>query len=258
MNKLKLALALVVALGTGPADSLAQIPTRVTVRVTARDGKIIGSGVGGAMVRVVNSETGELLAEGVQQGGTGDTQLIMSTAHARGMTVYDTEGAAGFVAELAISEPTIVNISATGPLGYPQAIQSATKQMLVVPGAHVQGDGVVLELNGFIVEIVSPEPLTPVAGAIDVTARVRMMCGCTLEPDGLWDSNVKEFTARLKADGAVVSTATLEFAGQASMFKGRLPVPESARGVDLTLEVLVSEPGHQNFGRHEIPVAGGR
>ncbi|NIR42587.1 MAG: hypothetical protein GWN99_01715, partial [Gemmatimonadetes bacterium] len=100
--------------------------------------------------------------------------------------------------------------------------------------------------------------LTPVADVIDVRARVRMMCGCPIEPGGLWDANHKEFTARLKADGAVVSSSSLEFAGRPSLFRGRVPVPESARGRDLTLELLVSEPGTQNFGRHEIPVAGGR
>jgi hypothetical protein len=257
MNRLAFGLALLVALGAGP-DLLAQTPTRIMVRVRASDAKIIGDGVGGARVTVVNAETGAILAEGRQEGGTGNTQLIMSTAHARGMTVYDTEGTAGFLAELDIAEPTIVVISAAGPLGYPQAIQTASKRMLVLPGKHVEGDGVVLELNGFIVEILSPEPLTPVGDAFDVSVRVRMMCGCPIEPEGLWDADDKEFVARLKADGAVVSTARLEFAGRQSMFRGRVAVPESAGGRDLTLEVLVSEPGKQNFGRHEIPVAGSR
>lgn len=258
MNKLTSALALALALGTGPANCLAQIPTRVTVRVVARDAKVIGSEVGGARVTVVNAGTGEVLAEGLHEGGTGDTQLIMRTAHARDMTVYDTEGTAGFLAELDIAEPTIVVISAAGPQGYPQAIQTASKQMLVVPGRHVEGDGVVLELHGFIVEILSPEPLTPVGDAFDVSVRVRHMCGCVIEAGGLWDADKKQFVARLKADGEVVSSTDLEYAGQTSMFRGRLAVPESARGRDMTLEVLVSEAGKGNFGRHEIPVAGGR
>jgi hypothetical protein len=256
MNKPMLALTLIFALGTGAADTEAQTPTRIMIRVTARDAKIIGGGVGGARVTVVDAETGEFLAEGLQEGGTGDTQLIMRTPHGRDMTVFDTEGAAGFLAELEISQPTIVVISAAGPLGYPQAVQTASKQMLVVPGRHVEGDGVVLELHGFIVEILSPEPLTPVGDSIDLSVRVRGMCGCTIEPGGLWDADRKEFVARLKADGQVVSSTNLEYAGQTSMFRGRLTVPESAAGSDLTLEVLVSEAGKGNFGRHEIPVAG--
>lgn len=256
MRKLNFGIALLLALGTAVADAAAQNTTRLTVRVVARDAKIIGSGVGGARVTVVDAETGAFLAEGLHEGGTGETGLIMRTARARDMTVYDTEGAAGFVAELDIAEPTIVVISAAGPLGYPQAIQTASKQMLVVPGRHIEGDGVVLELHGFIVEILTPEPLTPVGETFDVSVRVRGMCGCGIEPGGLWDADRKEFVARLKADGAVVSTTHLEYAGRTSMFRGRLTVPESARGRDLTLEVLVSEAGVQNFGRHEIPVSG--
>jgi hypothetical protein len=258
MIKPMLALALILAFGTGAADAEAQTPTRVMIRVVARDAKIIGSGVGGARVTVVNAETGAILAEGLHEGGTGDTQLIMRTARARDMTVYDTEGAAGYIAELDIAEPTIVVISAAGPLGYPQAIQTASKQMLVVPGRHIEGDGVVLELHGFIVEILSPDPLTPVGDTFDVSVRVRGMCGCGIEPGGLWDADRKEFVARLKADGEVVSRTDLEYAGQTSMFRGRVAVPESVRGRDLTLEVLVAEPGKGNFGRHEIPVAGGQ
>ncbi len=234
--------------GAGP------VMTRVMVRVIGHDSKVIGSGVGGALVRIFDAQTGELLAEGKQEGGTGDTNRIMSTPHTRGMSIYDTEGTAGFLAELRLSEPTIVNISALGPLGYPQAIRSATKQLLLVPGRHIEGDGVVLELHGFIVEILSPEPLTPVGAVVAVTARVRMMCGCLIEPGGLWDADDKEFVARLKADGGVVSESRLEFAGETSVFTGTLAVPEAARDADLELEVVVAEADRQNFGRHAIPL----
>jgi hypothetical protein len=230
------------------------VPTRVMVRVLARDAKIIGSGVGGAQVRIVVAVSGELLAEGKLEGGTGDTGLIMSTAHARDMTIYATEGTAGFLAELKLSEPTIVNISAVGPLMYPQAIQSATKQMLLVPGQHVEGDGVILELHGYIVEILSPEPLTPVGDAFDVSVRVRMMCGCPIEPGGLWDAAAMEFTAHLKANGAHVARSSLQYAGERNMFKGTVSVPASARGKDLEIEVVVSDPGRQNFGKHAVPL----
>lgn len=232
------------------------VPTRVIIRVVSRDAKVIGSGVGGALVRVVDAGTGEVLAEGAQRGGTGDTQLIMATAHSRGMSVYDTEGTAGFLAELQLTQPTVVNIEALGPLGYPQATHSAMKQMLVVPGKHIEGDGVILELHGYIVEILSPEPLTPVEESFRVTVRVRMMCGCPIAPRGMWNAENMEFVARLKADGAVVSTAPLRYAGETSMFTGDVSVPGAARDHDMTLEVLVSDPSTQNFGRHEIPLGG--
>ncbi len=141
-------------------------------------------------------------------------------------------------------------------MGFPQATHSATKQMLLVPGQHIGGDGVVLELHGFIVEILEPEPMTPVDEAFRVLARVRMMCGCPIAPGGLWDADSKEFTARLKSGGAVVATARLEYAGEVSHFRGTVSVPQGAREGNLTLEVVVADPREENFGRHEILLGG--
>jgi hypothetical protein len=230
------------------------VPTRVVVRVLARDAKIIGDGVGGVQVRIVDAKTGELLAEGKQSGGTGDTELIMATARTRGMKVYDTEGTAALVAELSLRKPTIVNISAVGPLGYPQAMRSATKQMLLLPGHHIEGDGVILELHGYIVEILSPQPLAPVGDRFDMSVRVRMMCGCPIAPGGMWDADEMEFIARLKVNGELVARTTLEYAGERSMFRGRMAVPADLRAGDTELEVIVSDPKSQNFGRHVIPL----
>jgi hypothetical protein len=263
VNRLALRVGTLLVVGLGIVASACEaqdraeaeaVPTRVTVRVVSRDAKLIGSGVGGALVRVVDAGSGEVLAEGTQEGGTGDTQLIMGSPHARGVSIYGSEGAAAFLAELQLTKPTVVNIEALGPLGFPQAAHSAMKQMLLVPGKHVEGDGVVLELHGFIVEILSPEPLTPVERSFQLTARVRMMCGCPIAPGGMWNADNMEFQARLKADGAVVSTAPLRYAGETSMFTGTVSVPRDARDHDLTVEVLVSHPGSQNFGRHEIPL----
>lgn len=231
-------------------------PTRVTVRVVSRDGKIIGSGVGGAMVRITDAESGALLAEGKQEGGTGDTQRILNpTSEGRGRR-YDTEAAARFQAELMLTEPTFVTITGTGPLDYPHATGSASKTMLLMPGRHVEGDGIILELNGFIVEVTAPEAGAPVEKEIPVTARIRLMCGCLIQPGGLWDSETKVFLARLKADGQVVSTSSLHFSGEASVFEGAVAVPPTRRGAELELEVLAADTTMGNFGRHQIPLTG--
>lgn len=71
-----------------------KIPTKVIVRVVARDAQVIGSGVGGAFVRIKNFETGEVLAEGKQEGGAGNTDRIMVQPHRRGETIYGTSGSA--------------------------------------------------------------------------------------------------------------------------------------------------------------------
>ena len=115
--------------------------TRVMIRATSHDAKIIGTGVGGARISVFNALTGTLLARGMQEGGTGSTPNIVGEPRVRGHSVFDTEGAAGFLAELELNEPTQVRIEAEGPLGTPHAAQRVTRTMLLVPGQHVLGDG---------------------------------------------------------------------------------------------------------------------
>src|SRR5680860_1561305 len=52
-------------------------PTDITVRVLGKDSKFVGSSMGGARVIVRDADTGEILAQGVTEGSTGDTKRIM-------------------------------------------------------------------------------------------------------------------------------------------------------------------------------------
>ncbi|MGI9625230.1 MAG: hypothetical protein ACR2QM_00225, partial [Longimicrobiales bacterium] len=153
----------------------AQEATRVQIRVTAKDAKIIGSSVGGARITVRDAATRAVLAEGIQEGSTGNTDQIMSS-WARGAPIFAAEGAGGFLAELELSEPTRVEIHAEGPLGANHAIQSATKTLLLIPGHDVVGEGVIIELNGFTVELQAPSDTKAVdaVAPFDVRARVTM------------------------------------------------------------------------------------
>jgi hypothetical protein len=131
-------------------------PTRVMVHAVSRDAKLLGTHVGGARITIREAATGKVLAEGVQQGGSGDTKRIMVEPHRRGTVLYDTSDAAGFLAPVTLDRPTVVEISAEGPLGHSQAMQRASKTLLLVPGEDVLGDGVVLEIHGFILEFLQP------------------------------------------------------------------------------------------------------
>ncbi len=154
-----------------------KVPTKITVRVVSKDAKVIGSGVGGALVRIKNLETGEILAEGKQEGGTGDTDRIMVHPRQRGETVYGTPSAALFQAEIPLNKPTQIEIYAEAPLSYPQAIQKETKTLLLIPGKHILGEGVLIELDGLIVNILEPAPATGLNGGKKVTVKadVRML-----------------------------------------------------------------------------------
>jgi hypothetical protein len=154
-----------------------KISTKIIVRVVSKDAKVIGSGVGGALVRIKNLETGEIVAQGKQEGGTGDTERIMVQPRRRGEAVYGTPAAAFFQAEIPLSKPTQIEIYAEAPLGYPQAIQKETKSLMLIPGRHILGEGVLIELQGLIVNILEPLPSMGLKGGNNVTvkAEARML-----------------------------------------------------------------------------------
>jgi hypothetical protein len=245
----KLVAWMLVAAGvTYPATpAAAQQATTIRVRVVSHDAKIVGSGVGGARVYIKNAATGEVLAEGIQEGGTGNTTAIVVEPVPRGKAIYDTEGAAVFTAELELAEPTVLEFVGEGPLGYEHAIQSTTKTMLVVPGQHVLGNGVVLELNGFIVEMLEPADETNIGNEVQVKARVRMMCGCPLEPGGLWDADRVRVSARVYYDGSLVKQQYLEYGGEPNIFVGTLSLGGAPEGASLL--IVAADPTRANFGR---------
>ena len=235
----------VVAVGVAGALEAQSDVTRVLVRVTAHDAKIVGSGVGGARVSVRNLKTGEVLSEGVQEGSTGNTGKIMRDPRVRGATVFDTEGAAGYIAELHLSEPTVVEIGAEGPLNTPHAMQRATKTMLVVPGKDVLGEGIIIELLGFTVVLESPETTPAVGHPFEVRANVTMLCGCPTEPGGLWNADEFEIVARLVRHGVVMSEQVLAFTGTTNTYSNEMSVHESGT---YELQVLAIDQSKGNFG----------
>lgn len=225
------------------------VPTKVTVRAVANDAKVIGSNVGGARIRIEAVRSGRILAEGRQEGDTGDTRRIMETPRERGATVYGTGGAAAFRTALDLTRPVLVDVSATGPLDSNPPLYRASRRMLLVPGRDVTGEGIVLQLNGFTVELIAPEDELVRAGdPVEVRSRVTMLCGCGTEPGGMWDSDRYTIEARLLEDGRTVSRTDLSFAGTMSTYRGRIEPPEPGR---YTLQVLATDAERSNFGRAE-------
>jgi hypothetical protein len=246
--------------GCAPEEAFSDqaVTTQVLVRAVAKDAKVIGDGVGGARITLRNVETGEVLAEGLQEGSTGNTQAIMRDPRPRGLTAYSADAeAAGFLASLSVTEPTRVEIVAEGPLGTPHAVQRASKTILVVPGYDLVGEGIILELNGFRVQLLAPTPEESLAagGTLNIRTKVTMICGCPTEPDGLWNSNDYELFGRLLRDGEIVQETPLSFSGETSVFEGTLPLESPGT---LTLEVFAIDTGKGNTGmvRRELTVTG--
>lgn len=172
-----LILAHIIFLLTSPSFSAEKILTKIIVRVVSKDAKVIGSGVGGAFVRIRNLETGEILAQGKQEGGTGDTERIMVRPRKRGEIIYGISGAASFQAEISLDRPTQVEIYTEAPLAYPQSIQKGSKTLTLIPGKHILDEGVIVELDGLIVNILNPSPKEVLRRGEDLTikAEVRML-----------------------------------------------------------------------------------
>ena len=149
------------------------IPTRIRVRAVSRDAKTIGSSVGGVLITITDVSTKQILARGLQLGESGDTSKIMGPRE-RGAVVYDTPGAAVFETSLLLERPTVVEVSAEGPLNFPQAVNRSSKTLLLVPGQDVLGEGILLEIHGFIVKILSPDTDATLGSNLDVKVLLTM------------------------------------------------------------------------------------
>ncbi len=227
-------------------------PTTIVVHVLAHDAKLIGTSVGGALVTIRDRLNGKILAQGKQLGETGSTEIIMKKPHQRGENRFAGEDSPAFVATVLLENPTIVEVAAEGPLGFPQAMQKSTKTLLLVPGKDLTGEGIVLTLHGFIVDIMSPESVDSFTAGeeIPVKASVRMMCGCPTEPGGLWDSSQYEIKAQLIENNMITQTASLEYSGRSSVYEGTLQAPmlgESEKG-SAEIHIVASDPAKANFG----------
>jgi hypothetical protein len=163
-------------LGIPVGDAHAEpVATRVMVRAVSRDAMALTSKVGGARITIRDAKTGKLLAEGVQQGGSGDKKAVMQEPRRRGQDVFDTPETAGFLATVSLERPTTVEITAEGPLSAAQATQRSSKTVFLVPGQHVLGDGVLLEIHGFIVDVVEPSSDASVKAGADLPVKAKVL-----------------------------------------------------------------------------------
>jgi hypothetical protein len=224
MNARHLIKGLVVAaaLAVCASPSLAE-PTHITVHVIAKGAKFIGTTMGGVRITIRDADTGELLAKGMTAGGTGDTKRIMA-----GKRPVATPDAAKFDATIDIDAPRRIEVTAYGPLARRNTANTVSSVQWVVPGKDITaGDGWLLEMPGFFVDVQEPvmhEFLRGAPQTVPLKANVRMMCGCPIEPGGLWNADQFEVTALIRRNGQPAGTAKLSYAGKTSEFAGTLKV----------------------------------
>lgn len=223
--------------------------TEVSVRVLSKGAKFIGTSLNGAEVTIKDHFTGEVLAQGVTEGGTGSTKIIMQQAHTRNAPLSD-ENSAVFTAKLVLEEPRKLEFIAKGPMNNLNIANTASVTQWVVPGKHLNGgDGVVLEIPGFALTWLH-HPDGKKYNSVHTTVvplkiEVTMMCGCPITPGGLWDANNYEFAVIIKHDGKKINTQTLEYAGKASEFQTNIMVEKPGH---YEITVYAYDPNNGNTG----------
>ncbi|MCL6217846.1 Gmad2 immunoglobulin-like domain-containing protein [Zunongwangia pacifica] len=218
--------------------------TNVMIRAKAKDAKFIGTSVGGAKIMVRNALTKEILAEGITFGSTGNTEKIMKQPKVRYQDLSE-NNTAGFLAKLDIKSPTFIEVEAYAPINKKQATVKTTTQLWVIPGKDIMGDGVVLEIPGFIIDILSPQTHERIPGGIstEIKVNVVMMCGCPVEEGGLWDASGFEIKAVVEAEGFFKEVA-LQQTEKSSTFSGNIDLNKG----NYTITVYAFDPKTGNSG----------
>lgn len=213
-------------------------PTKVIVRAKAKDAKFIGTSIGGALVIIRNKLTQEILAQGRTQGSTGNTKLIMSTPKERYSQISD-DNTAKFLAEIDLDEPVFVTVEVLAPVNRKHSAVAASTELWLIPGKDILGDGIILEIPGFVVDILKPRThqfinLSELSdNMLEVQANIVMMCGCTISEGGLWDAAKIEVKGILSKNGKKVADFDLK-AGSPNLFSGKIAIDEAG-----TYELLI-------------------
>lgn len=197
--------------------------TQVMIRAKAVDAKFIGTSVGGVKVVAEDAETGEILDTGWINGDTGSTTTLITDPVSRGQSLTD-DRTAGYVAKLDITSPRLIRFKLIGPYGFRQSLQEASVTSWIIPGKDILGDGIIINLTGFIIDA-----WTQVldGGKVDIYTKASLLCGCPIYPDGPWDPINYQVKAIIMKNETKVEEVELKYTGPTGMFSGNLTIAAS-------------------------------
>ncbi|HSQ91939.1 MAG TPA: hypothetical protein VLM19_07180 [Nitrospiraceae bacterium] len=239
--------------GASPSDLRLNNPqaTTILVRVVAHGSMVLGREVGSARVTITDVATKRVLATGIQQGEAGDQNQIMRTPRLMEEPHYSSRPAAAFIATFDLLHPTLVEVTAEGPLAYPASSQRASTTVWLVPGQDTTNDGIVLHLYGYIVQIEHPKPGEPLIAKDDVILRasVRTLSGALVRPHGDWDSRKIHIYGELMIGERVLERLQLFYNNDRATFEAPFFVPPPENAPDgIALRVVSADPASGNFG----------
>jgi hypothetical protein len=212
---------------------------------------VLGKEVGGARVTITDVATTQILATGLQQGEAGDQNQIMRTPRLMEEPLYSSRSAAAFTVTFDLLHPTLVDVTAEGPLAYPASSQRASTTVWLVPGQDTTNDGIVLHLYGYIVQIEHPKPGEPLNAKDDVPLRasIRTLSGALVRPHGDWDSRKTHIYGEVMIGDRVVERLQMFYSGERATFEAPFFVPRQKDAPDgITLRVVAADPASGNFG----------
>jgi len=156
---------------------------------------------------------------------------------------------------LDVVEPTLVTIEAWAPYSHWQSLAKVSTQRWLIPGRDIGGDGVILEIPGFAVDVMHPQSSERIQLAntrsVSIKANVVMMCGCPITPGGMWDANRYEVKGLIKHNGLNMATIPLSYANKVSAFQGHLNLQKS--GV-YEIQVFAYDPQTGNTGVDKVVI----
>ena len=234
-------------------------PTTILIRVVGHGSMVIGKDVGGARVMITDVVTKQILATGIQQGEAGDQNEIMRTPRLMEEPHYSSRPSAAFIATFDLLRPTLVEVTAEGPLAYPASLQRASTTVWLVPGQDMTNDGIVLHLYGYIIQIAHPRSGTPLIAKDDVILRasVRTLSGALVRPHGDWDSRKIQIYGELMIGERILERIQLFYNNERAGFEAPFFVPLHKDAPDgITLRVIASDPagGNVGIGESKYPV----
>jgi hypothetical protein len=233
--------------------------TTIVVRVVAHGAMVLGREVGGARVTITDAATKQILATGIQQGEAGDQNQIMRTPRTMEEPIYSSRPSAAFTTTLELSGPTLVEISAEGPLAYPLSIQRTTETVLLIPGHDLTNDGIVLHLYGYLVQIERPKPGDSLIAKEDVKLRasVRTLSGTLVRPHGDWDSRKISIYGEVLIGTRIVERLQMFYSGESSSFEAPFFVPtekDAPNGITLRVVATDLSTGNSGMGTTTYPI----
>ena len=120
------------------------------------------------------------------------------------------------------------------PFNNKQAQSIVSTELWLIPGKDILGDGIVLEIPGYIIDILKPRTHNYISLSsiknkpFEIEANIVMMCGCTINKGGVWDSENIEVKAIVKRNDIHIRDVAMSLT-ETNLFKGNINITSAGQ-----------------------------